>query len=100
MQMIHVNLRCRNNAGLQSSLSTDGVKISNHSPNTTYAKVEIIPQSLSEYDAKGHLQCDTSLVRLKWTGYTDLTGIDSYLVSHNYLFIINVHVSISSATVS
>ena len=81
MQMVHVSLRCRNHAGLQSSLSTDGVQISNLPPNTTYAQVEILPQSLTEYNVRGRYQGDTASVRLKWTGFEAVTGIDSYMVS-------------------
>ncbi|CAC5407072.1 unnamed protein product [Mytilus coruscus] len=81
MQMVHVTLRCRSKAGLRSSKSSNGVKISNLPPNTTTAEVEILPHSLTEYNPRNHYQGDTSYVRVKWTGFEDLTGVDSYLLT-------------------
>ncbi|VDI63401.1 Hypothetical predicted protein [Mytilus galloprovincialis] len=81
MQMIHVTLRCKNEAGLQSSKSSNGVKISSLPPNTTSAEVQILPHSLTEYNPRYHYQGDTSSIRVKWTGFEDLTGLDSYLLT-------------------
>ncbi|XP_076113983.1 uncharacterized protein LOC143082268 [Mytilus galloprovincialis] len=81
MQMVHVTLRCRSKAGLMSSKSSNGVKISNLPPNTTTAEVEILPHTLTEYNPRHHYQGDTSYVRVKWTGFEDLTGVDSYLLT-------------------
>ncbi|XP_063400004.1 uncharacterized protein LOC134684633 [Mytilus trossulus] len=81
MQMVHVTLRCRSKAGLMSSKSTNGVKISNLPPNTTTAEVEILPHTLTEYNPRHHYQGDTSYVRVKWTGFEDMTGVDSYLLT-------------------
>ncbi|VDI08651.1 Hypothetical predicted protein [Mytilus galloprovincialis] len=81
MQMIHVTLRCKNEAGLQSSKSSNGVKISSLSPNTTSAEVQFLPHTLTEYNPRDHYQGDTSSIRVKLTGFEDLTGLDSYLLT-------------------
>ncbi|XP_076113981.1 uncharacterized protein LOC143082265 [Mytilus galloprovincialis] len=81
MQMIHVTLRCKNEAGLQSSKSSNGVKISSLPPNTNSAEVQILPHTLTEYNPRDHYQGDTSSIRVKWTGFEDLTGLDSYLLT-------------------
>ena len=80
MQMVHVTLRCRNKAGLQSTLSSNGVKISNLPPQTTSAEVEILPHSTTEYNCRDHYQGDITKLRVKWTGFTDMAGLDSYMV--------------------
>ena len=80
MQMVHVTLRCRNKAGLQSTLSSNGVKISNLPPQTTSAEVEILPHSMTEYNCRDHYQGDITKLRIKWTGFTDMAGLDSYMV--------------------
>jgi hypothetical protein len=80
MQMVHVTLRCRNKAGLQSTLSSNGVKISNLPPQTTSAEVEILPHSMTEYNCRDHYQGDITKLRVKWTGFTDMAGLDSYMV--------------------
>ncbi|CAG2254534.1 unnamed protein product [Mytilus edulis] len=79
--MIHVTLRCKNEAGLQSSKSSNGVKISSLPPNTTSAEVQILPHTLTEYNPRYHYQGDTSSIRVKWTGFEDLSGLDSYLLT-------------------
>jgi hypothetical protein len=80
MQMVHVTLRCRNKAGLHSTLSSNGVKISNLPPQTTSAEVEILPHSMTEYNCRDHYQGDITKLRVKWTGFTDMAGLDSYMV--------------------
>ena len=72
MQMVHITLKCRNKAGLQSTLSSNGVQISNLPPQTTSAKVEILPHSMTEYDCRDHYQWDIAKLRVKWTGFTDI----------------------------
>jgi len=85
MQMVHVTLKCRNKAGLQSTLSSNGVKISNFPPQTTSAEVEILPHSMTEYNCRDHYQGDITKLRVKWTGFTDMAGLDSYMVRINAL---------------
>jgi len=85
MKMVHVTLRCRNKAGLQSTLSSNGVKISNLPPQTTSAEVEILPHSMTEYNCRDHYQGDITKLRVKWTGFTDTAGLDSYMVRINAL---------------
>ena len=90
MQMVHVTLKCRNKAGLQSTLSSNGVKISNLPPQTTSAEVEILPHSMTEYNCRNHYQGDITKLRVKWTGFTDMAGLDSYMVRIN-VFICDEH---------
>jgi hypothetical protein len=80
MQMVHITLKCRNKAGLQSTLSSNGVKISNLPPQTISAEVEILPHSMTEYNCRNHYQGDITKLRVKWTGFTDMAGLDSYMV--------------------
>ena len=90
MQMVHITLKCRNKAGLQSTLSSNGVKISNLPPQTTSAEVEILPHSMTEYNCRDHYQGDITKLRVKWTGFTDMAGLDSYMVRINvFSFVIN-----------
>ena len=72
MQMVHVTLKCRNKAGLQSTFSSNGVKILNLPPQTTSAEVEILPHSMREYNCIDHYQGDITNLRFKWTGFTDM----------------------------
>ncbi|XP_062579853.1 uncharacterized protein LOC134241846 [Saccostrea cucullata] len=78
---IYTSLRCENNAGLLSSKSSNGVKISNQPPSVTSAVVESVPQSVTEYQARASYQSVTDNIRLRWTGFTDHIGVEQYKVS-------------------
>ena len=91
MQMVHVTLRCRNKAGLQSTLSSNGVQISNLPPQTTSAEVEILPHSMTEYNCRDHYQGDITKLRVKWTGFTDMAGLDSYMVRIKDIQHLSIH---------
>ncbi|VDI80173.1 Hypothetical predicted protein [Mytilus galloprovincialis] len=81
MRRIYVTIRCKNKAGLQSSLSTDGVIVSNLPPVSTRAQVNILPLSNTEYMAYNGYQKNKHTMRIKWSGFEDIVGLDSYLVS-------------------
>ena len=82
MRTIHVTIRCKNNAGLQTSLSSDGVVVSDRPPSAKNAQLEIISLSKSEYNARNNYQTNNHTARLKWTGFMDIIGLDSYLVRY------------------
>ncbi|VDI13269.1 Hypothetical predicted protein, partial [Mytilus galloprovincialis] len=81
MRTIYVTIRCKNKAGLQSSLSTDGVIVSNLPPVSASAQVNILPLSNTEYMAYNGYQKNKHTMRIKWSGFKDIVGLDSYLVS-------------------
>lgn len=81
MRRIYVTIRCKNKAGLQSSLSTDGVIVSNLPPVSASAQVNILPLSNTEYMAYNGYQKNKHTMRIKWSGFNDIVGLDSYLVS-------------------
>lgn len=83
---IYSTLRCENNAGLLSSMSSDGVKISHDPPLVTSAVVKSVPVLVTEYKARTNYQSVTDRIRLKWTGFTDHIGIQQYKVTiHGYM---------------
>nr|XP_034301655.1 uncharacterized protein LOC105322112 [Crassostrea gigas] len=77
---IYSTLRCENNAGLLSSMSSNGVKISHDAPVVTNAVVESMALSVTEYKARTNYQSVTDRIRLKWTGFSDHIGIQQYKV--------------------
>ena len=77
---IYSTIRCHNRAGLFSSKSSDGVKISVYPPSITNAELSIIPLSITEYQAGNHYQSNINNVRLKWSGFEDFTGIEQFKV--------------------
>lgn len=77
---IYSTLRCENNAGLLSYMSSNGVKISHDAPVVTSAVVESMPLSVTEYKARTNYQSVTDRIRLKWTGFNDHIGIQQYKV--------------------
>ncbi|XP_078321865.1 uncharacterized protein LOC111103999 isoform X3 [Crassostrea virginica] len=77
---IYSTIRCHNRAGLFSSKSSDGVKISIHPPSITNAELSIIPLSISEYQAGNHYQSNINNVRIQWSGFEDFTGIEQFKI--------------------
>ena len=77
---IYSTIRCHNRAGLFSSKSSDGVKISIYPPAMNNAEITIIPLSITEYQAGNHYQSDIYNVRIQWSGFEDFTGIEQYKV--------------------
>ncbi|XP_052707847.1 uncharacterized protein LOC128183063 isoform X2 [Crassostrea angulata] len=78
---IYSTVRCHNRAGLFSSKSSDGVKISVLPPSITNAKVTAIPLSITEYKAGFHYQSNVNNVRIQWFGFEDYTGIEQFKIS-------------------
>ncbi|KAK3100189.1 hypothetical protein FSP39_015958 [Pinctada imbricata] len=77
---IYTTIRCHNKAGLISSVSTDGVQISNETPNSTNSVVKSIPLSVTEYPAQDFFQSNTNQIKITWTGFTDNIAIKQYKV--------------------
>ena len=77
---IYTTLSCENKAGLTSVMSSNGIKISNKRPSNETAQLELISLSATEYNPRDTYQGITNNVRLKWSGFTDDIGIDTYMV--------------------
>ena len=78
---VYVTLRCHNKAGLHTKKSSDGVTISDSPPFIQNAQVQVLDQPITEYKSKSNFHGNTSTVRLKWMGFEDKLGLDSFLVS-------------------
>ena len=96
---VYASVKCQNVMGLTNTTSSDGVKISNKSPSVDSAVVSPFYLSSTIYKAKDGYQSMADTVRLKWEGFTDLIGIDNYLVSLStnisfYLCVNNISVYI------
>ncbi|XP_076086914.1 uncharacterized protein LOC143057491 [Mytilus galloprovincialis] len=77
---VYVTLRCHNKAGLHTKKSSDGVTISDSPPSIQSAQVQILDQPITEYSSKQNFHGNTSIVRLKWMGFEDKSGLDSFHV--------------------
>lgn len=77
---VYSTIRCHNRAGLFSSKSSDGVKISVRHPSIRNAKITVIPLSITEYKAYSHYQSKIQNVRIQWSGFDDYTGINQFKV--------------------
>ncbi|XP_076117799.1 uncharacterized protein LOC143085385 [Mytilus galloprovincialis] len=80
---IYTTLTCENNAGLISTMSANGVKISNQPPSIASAVVETMPLSMTEYTPQINNQGVTDNIRLKWTGFADDIGVERFKVFYN-----------------
>lgn len=80
-QTIYSTIRCHNRAGLFSSKSSDGVKISIRQPSVKNAKATVIPLSITEYQAGSHYQSNINNVEIIWSGFEDHTGIKQFKVN-------------------
>ncbi|XP_062616047.1 uncharacterized protein LOC134277752 [Saccostrea cucullata] len=74
-------IRCHNRAGLTSSRSTNGVKISIRHPSIRHAEINIIPLSNTEYPATNHYQSVTNNIRIQWSGFEDYVGLEQYKIT-------------------
>ena len=79
--VIYTTLSCENNAGLTSVLSSNGVKISNQPPSIDAAEVEVVPLSATAYTPRDMFQGLSDTMRLKWSGFTDNIGVETYKVT-------------------
>ncbi|XP_052095905.1 uncharacterized protein LOC127731087 [Mytilus californianus] len=77
---IYITIRCRNAAGLYTTACSDGIVISDESPSALNAELEILPQSLTEYQPSNFHQSSKTSVKMKWSGFSDLFGIMSFIV--------------------
>ncbi|XP_063408929.1 uncharacterized protein LOC134692410 [Mytilus trossulus] len=77
---VYVTLRCQNKAGLHSKKSSNGVTISDSPPSIQNVQVQILDQPITEYKSQSNFHGNTSTVRLKWMGFEDKSGLDSFLV--------------------
>ncbi|CAC5401969.1 unnamed protein product [Mytilus coruscus] len=77
---IYITIRCRNAAGLYTTGCSDGIVISDESPSALNAELEILPQSLTEYQPSNFHQASKTSVKMKWSGFSDLFGIMSFIV--------------------
>ncbi|XP_071123054.1 uncharacterized protein [Mytilus edulis] len=79
---IYTTLNCENNAGLTYSLSTDGVKISNTPPSISSVQMEVLSLSSTEYNPRDWYLGLTDTMRIKWSGFTDSIGVETYKVKY------------------
>ncbi|XP_056015772.1 uncharacterized protein LOC125675332 [Ostrea edulis] len=77
---VYSTIRCHNRAGLSTSKSSDGVKISIRSPSVDHAEVVVLPMSITEYQAGSHYQSVKNGVKLRWSGFDDYVGIEQYRI--------------------
>ncbi|XP_065943774.1 uncharacterized protein [Magallana gigas] len=77
---IYSSIRCHNKAGLTSTKSSNGVKISNRPPSVRHATLEVVPLSVTEYTGRDHFQSMTSNLRIQWSGFEDFVGIEQYKI--------------------
>ena len=82
-RIIYTTLSCENNAGLSFIKSSNGVKVSNTPPSTSTAQIEIVPLSPTEYTLRDGYHGLSDNMRLKWSGFTDTIGIETFDVSIN-----------------
>jgi hypothetical protein len=61
-------------------MSSNGVKISNKKPSNETAQLELIALSATEYNPRDTYQGITNNIKLKWSGFTDDIGVDTYMV--------------------
>ena len=77
---IYTTLKCENKAGLTSVMSSNGVQISNDKPSTATAEVKLLSIPATENTPRDSYQGVTNNIRLRWTGYTDDIGVETYMV--------------------
>ncbi|XP_035661568.1 uncharacterized protein LOC118405866 [Branchiostoma floridae] len=77
-QTVFVTVRCHNNVGLVSTMSSDGVTIVTNPPITTAAQLSVVTRSETQYPTRGNHQSQTDMLQLSWGGFADTTGILAY----------------------
>ncbi|XP_066263995.1 uncharacterized protein [Branchiostoma lanceolatum] len=77
-QTVYVTVRCHNNVGLYSTMSSDGVTIVKSPPSTAAAQLSVLTRSETHYPTRGNHQSQTDMLQLSWGGFTDTTGIAAY----------------------
>ncbi|XP_078621331.1 uncharacterized protein LOC144887808 [Branchiostoma floridae x Branchiostoma japonicum] len=77
-QTVFVTVRCHNNVGLVSTMSSDGVTFVTSPPSTTAAQLSVVTRSETQYPTRGNHQSQTDMLQLSWGGFADTTGILAY----------------------
>ncbi|XP_078700910.1 uncharacterized protein LOC144927390 [Branchiostoma floridae x Branchiostoma belcheri] len=77
-QTVFVTVRCHNNVGLHSTMSSDGVTIVKTPPSTAAAQLSVVTRSETQYPTRGNHQSQTDTLLLSWGGFMDTTGILAY----------------------
>ncbi|XP_078701246.1 uncharacterized protein LOC144927586 [Branchiostoma floridae x Branchiostoma belcheri] len=77
-QTVFVTVRCHNNVGLHSTMSSDGVTIVTDPPSTAAAQLSVVTRSETQYPTRGNHQSQTDTLLLSWGGFMDTTGILAY----------------------
>ncbi|KAK3589062.1 hypothetical protein CHS0354_008712 [Potamilus streckersoni] len=77
---VYNTIRCKNNAGLTTTYSSDGVYITQSVLPAPGVSIEVLGASKTEYPVQDSFFSDPTSVRLRWTGFQEGTGIGSFLV--------------------
>ncbi|KAL3873929.1 hypothetical protein ACJMK2_037006, partial [Sinanodonta woodiana] len=77
---VYNTIRCKNNAGLTTTHSSDGVRITQSTLLAPGVSIEVLGASKTEYPVQDSFFSDPTSVRLRWTGFQEDTGIVSFLV--------------------
>ena len=86
-RIIYTTLNCENKAGLFSTLSSNGVRISNQPPSVLTAEIMMFPVSHTEFTPDRGFQGVNDSLRMKWTGFTDDIGIERYRVIEVFVYL-------------
>ncbi|CAH1258773.1 Hypp2075 [Branchiostoma lanceolatum] len=79
-QTVYPTVRCTNQAGVSSHVTSDGVTIVLQAPESDRAVVETVTSSSSYYPIRGQHQAATDVVHVTWSGFFDESGIHHYQV--------------------
>ncbi|KAK3589056.1 hypothetical protein CHS0354_008706 [Potamilus streckersoni] len=77
---VYNTIRCKNNAGLTTTHTSDGVYITQSVLPAPGVSIEVLGASKTEYPVQDSFFSDPTSVRLRWTGFQEGTGIGSFLV--------------------
>ena len=77
---IYVTVRCKNKAGLQTTMSSDGITIKQDKPTSDKFVVEILGHSPSHYPVHSNFHGTKDQFRIRWTGFAEEQWIQKYKV--------------------
>ncbi|XP_078574183.1 uncharacterized protein LOC144860694 [Branchiostoma floridae x Branchiostoma japonicum] len=80
-QTVYTTVRCHNHARLEAQAITDGVTLVTNPPDSSAAKVRVVPLSETPFPAEEGHQSVAEQLRFFWEGFTDEAGIDHYEIS-------------------
>lgn len=78
---VFVTVRCANKAGLQATMSSDGVTILENKPTSHVLAVELLGQSPSQYLAQYHYHGTQDQLRIRLTGFGEDQLIAKYKIA-------------------